>query len=130
MLKDIVSEILHSEKWLTLVKEEKDGLKRITLKDPFFESEANVEIWKEEIHLKTAWSNYTYRIYQRGSSVWCEYVGACREFLEQTLLPRITPKDKVLDCVVKDEMLHPADSPQQGMCDEFIKDSALMPPPA
>lgn len=99
-LHDIISEILHSDKWHTMVKEDKEDLKRIILKDRHFESEASVEIWKNEIHLKTAWSNYTYRIYQHVGSVWCEYVGAYRGLLEQSLLPRITPKENLLDAEV------------------------------
>lgn len=128
-LDDIIWEILHSEKWHPLIKEEKEGLKRLTLKDPYFESEAQVEIWKDEIHLKTAWSNYTYRIYNRGNSVWCEYVGAYRGLLEQSLLPRITPKDNLLDS--EDTAAHSSYSMEQPkvVYDDFIKDSALMPPP-
>lgn len=77
-LPDIISEILHSDKWLTLVRDENHGLRRVTIKDPYFDSEACVDIWEHEIHVTTAWSNYTYRIYQKGNSVWCEYIGAYR----------------------------------------------------
>lgn len=82
-LPDIISEILHSDKWLTLVRDENHGLRRVTIKDPYFDSEASVDIWEHEIHVTTAWSNYTYRIYQKGNSVWCEYIGAYRGLLEQ-----------------------------------------------
>lgn len=81
-LPDIISEILHSDKWLTLVRDENHGLRRVTIKDPYFDSEACVDIWEHEIHVTTAWSNYTYRIYQKGNSVWCEYIGAYRGLLE------------------------------------------------
>lgn len=64
-LPDIISEILHSDKWLTLVRDENHGLRRVTIKDPYFDSEACVDIWEHEIHVTTAWSNYTYRIYQK-----------------------------------------------------------------
>jgi len=99
-LHEIITEILQSEKWHVLVKEENENFKRITIKDPYFESEATIEIWEQEIHLRTAWSNYTYRIYQMGNNVWCEYIGAYRGLLEQTLLPRITPKENILDSIV------------------------------
>ena len=65
-LPDIISEILHSDKWLTLVRDENHGLRRVTIKDPYFDSEACVDIWEHEIHVTTAWYNYTYRIYQKG----------------------------------------------------------------
>ena len=38
-LPDIISEILHSDKWLTLVRDENHGLRRVTIKDPYFDSE-------------------------------------------------------------------------------------------
>ena len=99
-LPDIISEILHSDKWLTLVRDENHGLRRVTIKDPYFDSEACVDIWEHEIHVTTAWSNYTYRIYQKGNSVWCEYIGAYRGLLEQNLLPTMTPKENILDSEV------------------------------
>ncbi|RHJ91462.1 hypothetical protein [Parabacteroides bouchesdurhonensis] len=104
-LPEIIAEVLHSDKWLTLVKEEKQGLKRVTIKDPYFDSEASVDIWEKEVHITTAWSNYTYRIYTRGDSVWCEYIGAYRGLLEQNLLPIITPKENILDSEVLDSSL-------------------------
>ena len=55
-LPDIISEILHSDKWLTLVRDENHGLRRVTIKDPYFDSEASVDIWEHEIHVTTAWS--------------------------------------------------------------------------
>ena len=67
-LPDIISEILHSDKWLTLVRD-------------------------------------TYRIYQKGNSVWCEYIGAYRGLLEQNLLPTMTPKENILDSEVLNSSL-------------------------
>lgn len=99
-LPEIVEEILHSDKWLTRVKEKTSGLIRVTIKDPYYDSEAFVEIWEHEIHLTTAWSNYSYRIYRQGNVVWCEYIGAYRGLLEQNLLPTLTPKDNFLDAEV------------------------------
>lgn len=104
-LSDLIAEILHSDKWQTLVKDEKNELKRLTIKDPYFDSEASVDIWEEEVHITTAWSNYTYRIYPCGESVWCEYIGAYRGLLEQNLLPTITPKDNILDSAVLNSSL-------------------------
>jgi hypothetical protein len=105
LFSEIMSEILHSDKWLTVVKEEKNGLKRVVIKDPYHDSEAKIEIWESEIHLTTAWSNYTYRFYKQGDCVWCEYIGAYRGLLEQTLLPKITPKENFLDSKVSSSTL-------------------------
>lgn len=99
-LPEIVAELTHSDKWLTVERETGQGLRRLTIKDPYFDSEASVEIWEHEIHITTAWSNYTYRIYQQGDSVWCEYIGAYRGLLEQNLLPTMTPCENILDSQV------------------------------
>lgn len=73
--------------------------------DPNYDSEACIEIWEHEIHVRTAWSNYTYRVFKRGDSCWCEYIGAYRGLLEQTLLPTLTPKMNILDSVVIESSL-------------------------
>lgn len=104
-LADIREEILRSDKWLAVIKEDKPELTRVTIKDPYFDSEASVDIWREEIHITTAWSNYTYRIYHKGDAVWCEYVGAYRGLLEQNLLPKLTPKENILDSQVLNSSL-------------------------
>lgn len=104
-LPDIVAEIMHSNKWQTKVLEKMQGLERVTIKDPNYDSEASIEIWEHEIHIRTAWSNYTYRIFTRGDAVWCEYIGAYRGLLEQTLLPVLTPKMNILDSVVMESSL-------------------------
>ena len=81
------------------------GLERVTIKDPNYESEACIEIWQHEIHIRTAWSNYTYRIFTRGNADWCEYIGAYRGLLEQKLLPSLTPKMNILDSEVVESSL-------------------------
>lgn len=65
-LPEIIAEIMHSDKWQTKILEKMHGLERITIKDPNYKSEACIEIWQHEIHIRTAWSNYTYRIFTRG----------------------------------------------------------------
>lgn len=104
-LSDIIEEILHSDKWHTLVKEEKLDLMRVTIKDPYFNVEATVDIWGSELHITTAMSNYTYRIFPKEEVVWCEYIGAYRGLLEQRLLPSITPKHNILDSEVLNSTL-------------------------
>ncbi|WP_080904404.1 hypothetical protein [Parabacteroides sp. Marseille-P3160] len=104
-LPEITAGLLHSEKWLTLIKEERDDYKKLTIKDPYFDSAASVEIFKDEIRIQTAWSNYSYRIYKLGDAVWCEYVGAYRGLLEQNLLPVLTPKKSILGSTVLNSSL-------------------------
>ncbi|MCD8041889.1 MAG: hypothetical protein LUH10_02380 [Tannerellaceae bacterium] len=157
-LQEIIDEIFSSNKWLVNVIEEKEPLKRIVLTDPTFGSRASVEIWKNEIHITTAWSNYTYRIYNDGKVNLCEYIGAYRGLLEQYLLPTITPVHNILDIEVLDTSItgvkretlrnygtanlrlrqsqqetyrHRKDVKDHPTVvqDEFIKEGALMPSP-
>ncbi|EJX08936.1 hypothetical protein EVA_02952 [gut metagenome] len=102
----IVDELLHSEKWITILKEDIPGKKLIVIRDPNFDSEATVEIYDKELSIQTAWSRYTYRIFTMGNAVWCEYNGAYRGLLEQQLLPTITPKESLLDSEVLDSSLY------------------------
>lgn len=104
-LPEIIEEILHSDKWITEVKERITGRVTYALRDASFDSEAVAEVFEREIILKTAWSKYTYRIFVLGENVWCEYSGAYRGLLEQKLLPSITPKESLLDSDVVDSSL-------------------------
>lgn len=97
---------MHSERWSTLVKEDISGRKLVVIRDPSYASEATVEIYAREITIKTAWSNYTYRLFVLGSNVWCEYNGAYRGLLEQNLLPSITPKEGLLESEVLSSSLY------------------------
>lgn len=105
-LSDIVNEILKSDKWTTIVKEDIMGRKVVVIRDPNYDSEASIEIYSREIDIKTAWSSYTYRLFTLGDNVWCEYNGAYRGLLEQKLLPTITPKESLLDSEVLDSSLY------------------------
>lgn len=104
-LPEIIAEILNSEKWQTALHEKAPGLQRVTIKDPHFNSKASIDIWEKEIHIRTAWSNYTYRIVDKGDITVCEYIGAYRGLLEQTLLPKITPRMNILDSLVFESTL-------------------------
>ena len=57
-LPDIIGEILNSEKWMTLIKEDISGRKLVVIRDQAFDSEATVEIYSREVTIKTAWSRY------------------------------------------------------------------------
>lgn len=99
-LPEILEEILNSEKWMASVNEDISGRKLVVIRDPSYNSEATVEIYSREIIIKTAWSNYAYRLFVLGDNVWCEYNGAYRGLLEQNLLPTITPKEGLLESEV------------------------------
>mgnify|MGYP000663267456 FL=1 len=105
-LPEIIEEILNCERWTTLVKEDISGRKLVVIRDPNYNSEAIVEIYAREITIKTAWSNYTYRLFVLGDNVWCEYNGAYRGLLEQNLLPTITPREGLLESEVLDSSLY------------------------
>lgn len=105
-LPEIIEEILNCERWTTLVKEDISGRKLVVIRDPNYNSEATVEIYTREITIKTAWSNYTYRLFVLGDNVWCEYNGAYRGLLEQNLLPTITPREGLLESEVLDSSLY------------------------
>ena len=105
-LPEIIEEILNCERWTTLVKEDISGRKLVVIRDPKYNSEATVEIYAREITIKTAWSNYTYRLFVLGDNVWCEYNGAYRGLLEQNLLPTITPREGLLESEVLDSSLY------------------------
>ena len=105
-LPEIIEEILQGERWITSVKEDISGRKLVVIRDPSYASEATVEIYAREITIKTAWSNYTYRLFVLGNNVWCEYNGAYRGLLEQNLLPSITPKESLLESEVLSSSLY------------------------
>lgn len=105
-LSEIIDEILNCERWFTVIKEDILGRKLVLICDQNFDSEASIEIYAREIDIKTAWSNYTYRLFVMGDSVWCEYNGTYRGLLEQKLLPTITPKEGLLDSDVLDSSLY------------------------
>ena len=105
-LPEIIEEILNCERWTTLVKEDISGRKLVVIRDQNYNSEATVEIYAREITIKTAWSNYTYRLFVLGDNVWCEYNGAYRGLLEQNLLPTITPREGLLESEVLDSSLY------------------------
>ena len=91
-LAGILDQLLHSDFWITEVEEIDDKRKRIKIRDFAYPQEATAEVSENEILLKTAWSKYTYRLYEVNHVCWCEYTGAYRGLLEQKLLPIITPK--------------------------------------
>lgn len=105
-LSDIIHEILDSERWITIVKEDISGRKSVVIRDRNYDSEAAIEIYDREVDIKTAWSRYCYRLFVIGDNVWCEYNGAYRGLLEQQLLPTITPKESLLDSEVLDSSLY------------------------
>ena len=96
-LTDLLDQLLHSKFWITEVEELEKGKKLIKIHDFTYPLEAIAEVTDTEIFLRTAWSKYTYRLYEVDNVCWCEYNGAYRGLLEQKLLPVITPKENLLD---------------------------------
>lgn len=122
-LSEIIDEILNSEKWTTVVKEDISGRKSVVIRDHSYDSEASIEIYAREIDIKTAWSSYRYRIFVAGDNVWCEYNGAYRGLLEQRLLPTITPKESLLDSEVLDSSLY---GHERRKLREYAEDNAKL----
>lgn len=128
-LSEIVAEITCSDKWYTLVKEEKEDQKHLAIKDPYFQTEASIEIRRHEIYIRSSWSeNYMYHICQKGGSVWCEYTGPHKGLLTQKLLPCLTPKEKRLDWVMRHRAKVHTQRTHPARHDEFIKIGVPMPP--
>ena len=92
---NILDQLMHSDFWATEIKEDESGKKIIKIKDLAYNLEAVAEVMGNEIFIRTALSKYTYRIYE----------GAYRGFLEQKLLPIITPKENLLECEVLDSSI-------------------------
>ncbi|MDR1938887.1 MAG: hypothetical protein LBQ73_10390 [Tannerellaceae bacterium] len=88
---DIIAEILHSDKWRSIVKNKCACLQRVVVEDFMDNTIAFVEIWKQEIHIKIACSCATYRIFCRQNHVICEYIGALGELLDHQPFPKLTP---------------------------------------
>lgn len=96
-LAGILDQLLHSDFWITEVEEVSSNKKIIRIRDFAYPQEAVAEVTDKEIILHTAWSKYTYRLYEVDGTCWCEYIGAYRGLLEQKLLPILTPKENFLD---------------------------------
>ena len=63
-LAGILDQLLHSDFWITEVEEIDDKRKLIKIRDFAYPQEATAEVSENEILLKTAWSKYTYRLYE------------------------------------------------------------------
>ncbi|MDR1259099.1 MAG: hypothetical protein LBK65_07480 [Tannerellaceae bacterium] len=90
-MSEIIAEILCSDKWHSVVKNECNGLKRVTIKDFMDNNVAYAEIWEYEIHLRPASSGSTYRIFCNKKQTLCEYIGAEHGLLKYALFPKLTP---------------------------------------
>lgn len=104
-LSDIVEQLSNSDFWATSIQC-LPGKKIIKIKDLAYDLEATAEVMAKEIIIHTAWSNFTYRIFQNDGKVCCEYEGAFRGLLEQKLLPHLTPVGNMLDYEVLESSLY------------------------
>ena len=104
-LNDIIDQLSNSDFWASQIQF-LPGKKIIKIRDLAYDLEAIAEILPKEIVIHTAWSNFTYRIFQSGGKVCCEYEGAFRGLLEQKLLPHLTPVGNLLDYEVLESSLY------------------------
>lgn len=104
-LNDIIDQLSNSDFWASQIQY-LPGRKIIKIRDLAYDLEATAEILPREIVIHTAWSNFTYRIFQDKGKVCCEYEGAFRGLLEQKLLPHLTPVGNLLDYEVLESSLY------------------------
>ena len=78
-LAGILDQLLHSDFWITEVEEIDDKRKRIKIRDFAYPQEATAEVSENEILLKTAWSKYTYRLYEVNHVCWESARSACKQ---------------------------------------------------
>jgi len=90
---EIIAEILYSDKWHSIVKDDSLGMKRVLIKESCHDSEPCVfiEIWAHEIHIKIARSNYNYRVFYKDNCLTCEYIGPHTGLFNQKSIPTLTP---------------------------------------
>ncbi|MDR1500014.1 MAG: hypothetical protein LBI58_03440 [Tannerellaceae bacterium] len=92
-MSDIISEILSSDRWHSVVKNECNGLRRVVIKDSTNTAVAYAEIWQREIHIRPSISGSNYRIFHREKCVICEYIGAASNLLKHSLFPKLTKRN-------------------------------------
>lgn len=120
-LSEIVDQLSNSDFWSSEIVTVPDK-KIIKIKDLAYNLEATAEVHPHDIVLHTAWSNFTYRVFQSGPKVVCEYDGAFRGLLEQKLLPRITPVGNILDYQVLESSLYK--NGEKKTLREYARDNA------
>ena len=104
-LNDIIDQLSNSDFWASHIQYT-PGKKIIKIRDLAYDLEATAEVLARQIVIHTAWSNFTYRIFQSEGKVCCEYEGAFRGLLEQKLLPHLTPVGNILDYEVLESSLY------------------------
>jgi hypothetical protein len=135
---EIVTEILYSGKWHSIITDDCKSLKRAVIKNFIHDIVAFVEIWEREIHIKTACSNSTYRIFCRNGHVMCEYIGACCQLLDEQVFPQLTPLRNIHHYILDKENPEPLSEQYEledmadnlkpaGPPDEFIHESRPVP---
>ena len=130
---EIITEILYSGKWHSIVTDDSKGLKRAIIKNFMHDTVAFIEIWEHEIHIRTSCCNSTYRIFGRNGHVVCEYIGACSccKLLDKQIFLKLTPLRNIHHYIPDKESPHPLceqdeaaskrDKPQPNVLyDEFI----------
>lgn len=121
-LSEIIDQLSNSDFWSSEIVSTPDK-KIIKIKDLAYNLEATAEVHPHDIVLHTAWSNFTYRVFQSGPKVVCEYDGAFRGLLEQNLLPHITPVGNILDYPVLESSLYK--NGEKKTLREYARDNAM-----
>lgn len=55
---------------------------------------------EKQLDFKTAWSSFTYKVYEKDGKTLCRYEGALKGFLQQALMPRLTPKGNIYEVLI------------------------------
>lgn len=120
-LANLIDQLENSHFWESKEIQVDETKKIIKIKDFAYPQEAIAEITKGNILIRTALSKYIYHIYESEGSCWCEYDGAYRGFLEQKLLPVITPKENLLDQEVTSSLLGDVHKPLREYAIDNLK---------
>ncbi len=133
---EIVSEILHSKNWKSIVEVDNKKLKKVVMNGISLNAKTYVDIWENEIHIKTPKGDHTYRIFSNGTNAVCEYIGDRYGLLKQRPFPKITPQKNIQNMILnkREDDFHCRKSHNHNVSfyeckvnDEYIKDGMPMP---
>jgi hypothetical protein len=97
-LSEIIKDCKTSKYWFYQEASKKG---RFNLQDKEFDnSYASCYQYDNRLSIITAWGNYSYLIEQRQHGTFCTYNGPLKGFLQQSLLPGLTPKGNIYERLV------------------------------
>lgn len=97
-LESIINECKTSKYWN--YSEGVNGKVFILEDKEFSNSYASCFVAKNQLDFKTAFSSFTYKVYEKEGRTLCRYEGALKGFLQQSLMPRLTPKGNIYEVLV------------------------------